>query len=368
MEKAKEQNVPLYMAFVDFKKAFDSVRHTTLWEVLTRMGVDNTVVGLLKSLYSRQQVAVRIEGEMSEFFDITKGVRQGCLMSPVSFNLYSEELMRRSTDEIRWVGVNVSGRRLNNLRYADDIVLISTSSEGLQLLVEEVSNVAIEFHLEISNKKTKVMAVTNEHEDLNIFCRGERLSQVNSFKYLGSVIEHTANCSNEIRARFGAARSAMRSLKSFWKDRALNKRIKLRMLRTLVWPVALYGCESWTMKADDIRRTKALEMDGYRRALQINGTARRTNDSVLAEMGTERLLVETVKKRKLQFFGHVIRAQNLTTHLLEGRIDGRRSRGRPRRRWGDDIKEWSGQSLAQCTRMARDRSRWRNRANSSATV
>ena len=83
------------------------------------------------------------------------------------------------------------------------------------------------------------------------------------------------------------------------------------------------------------------------------------NESILEEIGTRRILMETVKERKLRYFGHVTRAQNISTHILQGRIDGRRSRGRPRKRWGDNVKEWTGDTLTQCTRLAHDRRAWR---------
>ena len=359
MEKAREFNVPLYLAFVDFKKAFDSVRHTILWDVMKKMGVSETIIGLLRKLYTDQQAAMKVDGVLTEWFDINKEVRQGCLVSPLCFNLYSEEVMRRSAEELQTVGVKINGRFLNNLRYADDILLVSTTPEGLQRLVAKLDQAASVFQLEISTKKTKIMAATRNEERISITCRGENLQQVEKFKYLGSFIDRAAGCSQEIRARLGIARSALKSLNSLWKDRAMNKHFKLKLMKTLVWPIALYGCESWTIKAEDLQRLHSFEMECYRRALRISWRMHRTNESVLQEMGTQRILVDTIKKRKLQYFGHVIRAQNLCTHIFEGRIDGGRSRGRQRKRWSDDIKEWTGRTLAQCTQLARDRSKWR---------
>ena len=158
------------------------------------------------------------------------------------------------------------------------------------------------------------------------------------FKYLGSIIEQKADGSYEIRARLGAARSAFRSRTTVWKDHALNKAIKLKILKTTVWPVAVYDCESWTLTAADINRLQVFEMSCYRRMLKISWTEHRTNESVLKEIGTERKILETMKRRKLQYFGHVVRARNLCTHILQGFVEGKRSRGRQRRRWIDDIK------------------------------
>ena len=120
-------------------------------------------------------------------------------------------------------------------------------------------------------------------------------------------------------------------------------------------------CESgpWTLRAADIAKLRAFETTCFRRMLGISWTEHKTDEFVLAQMGTVRELVSTVRKQKLQYFEHVIRAQNLSTHILEGRIDGKRNRGRPRRRWLDDVKDWTGKPLAECTAMARDRDQWR---------
>ena len=127
----------------------------------------------------------------------------------------------------------------------------------------------------------------------------------------------------------------------------------------LVWPVALYGSEAWTLKESDIDKLKAFEMTCYRRILPISWTDHRTNESVLNELGVHRELLVTMKKRKLRYLGHMIRAQNLNTHIFEVRLHGTRGRGRPSRRWGDDVKDWIGMTLAECTLTARDGESWR---------
>ena len=243
------------------------------------------------------------------------------------FNFYSEEIMRRSADELNWIGFNISGNNINHLRYADDIVRISTSAEGLQTLLNEVERVSAELLLEINTEKTKVMAAIREPEILRIQCRGVRLEQVNHFKYLGSMIVRTADLTKEIKAKLGAARSALGSLDSFWGHRSINNITKIKLLKTLVWPIALYGCESWTLRRSDIARLQSFEMTCYRRVLKVTWRHRRTNDSILEELRTNRQIIPAAKSRKLGNFGHVIRAQLLSTHLLEGRVHGERPRG-----------------------------------------
>jgi len=140
---------------------------------------------------------------------------------------------------------------------------------------------------------------------------------------------------------------------------------KSRLLQTLVWPVASYGSESWTLKAADKKRLVAFEMTAYRRMMRISWTEHRTNQSILDELSPSHRFLTTIQRRKLKYFGHVVRAENLSTDILHGRINGNRSRGRPKRRWSDDVKDWTGLSIQECITLAKDRAAWRSFVSSS---
>jgi len=292
-------------------------------------------------------------------------VRQGCLISPLSFNGYSERVMRESADVLSWIGITISGRTINNLRYADDIVLVATSKEALQQLMDRVNETSRKYGLEINTKKTKVMVVSRTREKISITCNGGILEQVESFRYLGVIVEENGDGGREIRARLGMARTAMGSLTALWRDRAIGTGLKLRLMRSLVWTVALYGCETWTLRMEDKRRISAFEMTTYRRMLRVSWREFRTNESILEELRPEQRLLEVVRGRKLNYFGHMIRADKLPAFICQGYVDGKRARGRPRRRWMDDVEEWTGMTMADCVRSARNREQWRKLASST---
>ena len=123
------------------------------------------------------------------------------------------------------------------------------------------------------------------------------LEQVKSFRYLGSIITDTCDCKTEITARLGMARSAARLLTSLWKDRSLNLQLKSRLMQSLVWSVATYGCESWTINAADCKRLNAFEMDVYRRMLRISWTEHRTNNSILEELEPARRFLASLPEK-----------------------------------------------------------------------
>ena len=124
-------------------------------------------------------------------------------------------------------------------------------------------------------------------------------------------------------------------------------------MSTSVWSLALYGSETWTLKAEDKRRIQSFEMTAYRRMLRVSWMEHRTNASMLQEVQPPERLLTTVQRRKLQYFARVVRARNLCTEMLEGRIERKRKPGRPRRRWTDDVKDLTSRTAAESSQLPR---------------
>ena len=138
IKKAREFYKNIYFCFIDYAKAFDCVDHNKLWKLLKEMGIPDHLTCLLRNLYAGQEAAVRTRHGMTDWFQISKGVCQGCLLSPCLFNLYAEYIMRNTgLDEAQAV-INIAWRNINNLRYADDTSLITESREELKSLLMKV--------------------------------------------------------------------------------------------------------------------------------------------------------------------------------------------------------------------------------------
>ena len=135
MEKTREFQKDIYFFFIDYTKAFDCVDHSKLWMSLHNMGVPSHLICLLKTLYADQVAAVRTEQGLTEWFKIEKGVRQGSILSPYLFNLYAENIIRNAGLEETEVGIRIAGRKINNLRYADDTTLMAENEEDLKNLL-----------------------------------------------------------------------------------------------------------------------------------------------------------------------------------------------------------------------------------------
>ena len=132
MEKAREFQKNIYFCFIDYAKAFDCVDHKKLWKILKEMGIPDYLTCFLRNLYAGQEATVKTGHRTTDWFQIGKGVCQGCILSPCLFNLYAEYIMRNAGLEEAQAGIKIAGRNINNLRYADDTTLMAESEEELK--------------------------------------------------------------------------------------------------------------------------------------------------------------------------------------------------------------------------------------------
>ena len=138
IEKAREFQKNIYFCFIDYVQVFDCVDHSKQWKILQEMGIQDHLTCLLRNLYIGQEAAVRTEHGTTDWFQVRKGVRQGCILSPCLFNFYAEYTMRNAGLEEAQAGIKIAGRNINNLRYADDTTLIAEIEEELKSLLMKV--------------------------------------------------------------------------------------------------------------------------------------------------------------------------------------------------------------------------------------
>ena len=364
-EKYRDHQKLIFHNFVDFRKAFDRVWHDALWDTMRKYDISEAMTTMIQQLYQSARTKVMVGNEYSNWFETTVGVRQGCILSPALFNLFLERIMQDALEDFCG-GVNCGGTMINNLRFADDIDLLTESEEELKEITQRLENVCRKYGMEISFEKSKTL-ITGIHNDekVNIRVDGSPLEQVKHFKYLGVIFTESVDCEREIKKRIGTATSTLARFDKIWKSRGIRLPTKIKLTKALVNSVLLYGCESWTLSPKLLRKIESFEMKVYRRLLGITWKERRTNDyvwkkvrEVMGDSEPERLK-HVVQKRKMKFFGHHVRAGRLTKVLLQGKVEGTRSRGRPRRSWTDDLEDWSGHSLATLCRKAIDRKKWR---------
>ena len=158
IEKAREFQKNIYFCFIDYAKAFNCVNHNKLWKILKEMGIPDPLTCLLRNLYASQEATVRTGHGTTDWFQIGKGVCQGCILSPCLFNLYAEYIMRNTGLDEAQAGIKIAGRNISNLRYADDTTLMAESEEELKNLLMKVKGESEKVGLKLNIQKTKIMA------------------------------------------------------------------------------------------------------------------------------------------------------------------------------------------------------------------
>uniref|UniRef100_A0A4W2GUQ6 RNA-directed DNA polymerase n=1 Tax=Bos indicus x Bos taurus TaxID=30522 RepID=A0A4W2GUQ6_BOBOX len=214
--KAREFKKNIYFCFIDYAKAFDCVTHNKLWKILQEMEIPDHLNCLLRNLYAGQEATVNTIGGTMDWFQIGKGVHQGCISSPCLFNLHVVYIMRNARLDEAQAEIKISGRNINNLRYADDTTLMAENKEELKSLLLKVKE-----ENEKLIQKTKIMAsgpITSWEID------GKTMEIVTDFIFLGSKITTDYDCSHEIKRHLFLGRKAMTNLDSILKSRdIINK-------------------------------------------------------------------------------------------------------------------------------------------------
>ena len=163
IEKAREYQKTVYFCFIDYAKAFDCVDQNKLWKNLQEMGIPEYLTCLLRDLYAGQEATVRTGHGTKDWFQMGKGVCQGCILSPCLFNLYAEYIMRNAGLDEAQAGIKIAGKNINNLRYADDTTLMAESEEELKSLLMKVKGESEKVGLKLNIQKTKIMASGSHH-------------------------------------------------------------------------------------------------------------------------------------------------------------------------------------------------------------
>lgn len=390
VEKSLEQNTTLCLAFIDISKAFDSVNRDILFNVLKKMSCPETILSLLRSLHESTNARVRVDGDFSEPFNVTTGVRQGCVLAPLLFLLYIHCIIFNTMSDVD-VGVHICHRsdsnlfnkrnlkaktkvqtsKIQDLMFADDCALTAKNPEDLQNLLNAFVMAAEKFGLKVNIQKTEIMFINCPSHNITI--GQEVLKEVDSFKYLGSYISNNGSIDKEIENRISAASSAFgRLYHSVWKPHHLSLKTKLSIYETIVLSTLLYSSECWTTLKHHLRKLNGFLVRCLKSILKITWRDYVPNEEVLrkAEMMT---IEDIIRQRRLRWAGHLSRMpEDRIAHRIafaELR-EGHRGRHKPKQRWTDTLKaDLKALNISHNTwrELATDRTSWRAKVKSICT-
>ncbi|KAL1446308.1 hypothetical protein WDU94_012325 [Cyamophila willieti] len=355
VQRCRDVNCDVFCCLIDYQKAFDRVQHEKMVEILKKTGIDERDLKIIINLYWEQRAKMRVDLETTEAIKIKRGVRQGCILSPLIFNIYSEQIFKEALEEEE-DGILINGERINNIRYADDTIVFADSQEGLHRLVNKIAMISSKYGLDINSKKTKFMVITKVRNDnAQLTINNQQIERVQHTMYLGTVINENWEATQEIKTRIAKARSAFNKMSKVFKSHDLTIETKTRFLKCYIFSILLYGAESWTLNESLTKKLEAFEMWLYRRMLRISWTEHVTNVEVLRQMKKSRELMNIIKTRKLNYLGHIMRNESkysLLQLIMQGKIDGRRGPGRRRISWLHNLRKWTGKTSAELFRIA----------------
>ena len=243
--------------------------------------------------------------------------------------------MRNAVLDEAQAEITIAGRNINNFRYEDDITFMAESEEELKSPLMKVKEESEKVGLKLNIQKTKIMAsgpITSWQ------IHGETVETVADFIFLASKITADGDCSHEIKRHFLLGRKAMTNLHSILKSRDVSLTTNVCLVKGMVFPVVMCGCESWIIKKAERQGIGTFELWCWRRLLRVPWTARRSNQSMLNVISPKCLLERLMLKLKLQYFRHLMRrADSFEKPLMLRKIEGRRRRGHQRMRWLDGI-------------------------------
>ena len=356
-EKCNEFQRECVICFVDFTKAFDSVNQQKLWNALKEFTCLNPAyINLLAKLYERSQTRVRTDVGLTDFIDLLKGVKQGDIPSGNLFCLALMVVLLRTFEDFDG-GIKIGGIPHTDEAYADDIALITVCTEQMNEVLERLRINAEEFGLSINIKKTKVMLIGASNDPPCVI--GDHiLDVVMTFEYLGRVLSNDADDMKAVKNRISKGWQAFGKVKSVLTSRHIPMAAKRKTYETYIVPCILYATETFVWRSELLQKFQKFENDAMR-WMACKRLRDRTSIKRLYELTGLQKITHAIMARKARWYGHVKRSNLPVRAAVEGMIEGKRRRGRPKRRWRSDIMDWIGGDLCCLNALVHDRSAWR---------
>ena len=358
IEKVNEFNRTAVICFIDFTKAFDSVNQEMLWNTLHKFtNLNPAYINLIAKLYQDSKAFIRTDIGKTRCISILRGVKQGDLLSAHLFCIVLSVILEQTFEGLEY-GVRIGGEVHTDKGYVDDVGLITTSVQEMNIILDRLHDTALLFGLNINITKTKIMLIGTHHLVTLPNIKGKNIEIVESFEYLGRILSNDNNDQKAVEHRIGKAWNAFSKMRSIITSKHLSMESKRKTYESYILPVLLYASETitWTTTLES-------KMNVFNNDIMRWMTNHRRLDKVkIVELRNKTKLepvMNIIHRRKLTWYGHFKRSSLPIKVLVEGNIEGVRKKGRPRRRWRDDIKDWTQLSWSSINFKVKNRTEWR---------
>ena len=362
-EKTREYSISTYHLFIDFKIAYDSIKRHKLIQVMEEFNIPRKLINLTSMTLRSTKCQVKVQGDLSDPFNTKKGLRQGDGLACLLFNLALEWVIRKSGLDYRGTIYN---RSIQLLAYADDLDIIARSTRTLKEAFIKLQRTAKDIGLQINQEKTKYMEVNIKHGKTPFFEVNEcKFENVDQFKYLGTLITKDNNLHKELTHRIIMANRSYAGLKRQLKSHLLSTKTKIKLYRTLIRPILIYGSECWSLTKKEEEDLRVFERKVLRRIYgptYDKGAWRVKYNNELYQLYGEPDIIKVVKAARLRWLGHLWRTEENypCRKLTFNNPDGVRRRGRPPVRWLDSVEsDLHSIGISAWRTKARDRNQWR---------
>lgn len=338
-EKCHEFKIELHNIFVDYSQAFDSVSRNKIIDCLREYEVPMKLIKLINLTLIETIARVKINDNISEFFNVRTGVKQGDPLSATLFSLVVDYILKQM--DMRG---NISTKLKQCIAYADDIMITARTKQALLETFTKLKDESQKFGLLINENKTKYLKcskLNNRTENLNI--DNMQIESVSNFKYLGTKVNGNNSLEEEIKERIVNGNKAYYANQKLFKSQLVSKQAKIRLYQTIIRPVVTYACETWVIKDAIKQKLLTFERKILRRIFgptkeRDNNWRIKTNKELNDLIGNQNI-INFVRANRLSWFGHIQRMdeQRLVKKLYRWKPIGGRATGRPKSRWEDDV-------------------------------
>ena len=382
------------MTFIDLTKAFDSVNRDRLWRIMEKFGCTHKFINIVRQFHEGMTARVLNDGELSEAFHVTNGVKQGCVLAPTLFSMMYAAMLSdafMNSDDGVHIQYRTDGRlfnlrRLNaftkikkssilDLLFADDCAIATSSEEDMQISIDKFSNSCDSFGLSINTRKTEVMmqpAPNGHYPDPVIKIKNQSLQVVDSFTYLGSTLSKTVAIDYEVNNRIAKASAAFGRLRNnVWDRKGISLATKIKVYQAIVLTTLLYASETWTVYSRHARKLNHFHTCCLRRLIRVKWQDKVPDSEVLTRAKLPSIYT-LLKKAQVRWAGHVVRMSDkrIPKQLLYSQLStGKRPAGGQRKRYKDSLKvslKSFNIDITDWENLAQDRSTWRSKITRGA--